>query len=187
MDLEAQVRHYPRLATADRARLLAAAQRGDGDARGRLVEHYLYLVLEAAARYRHRGLGVGDLFQVGSEGLLVEVERFRGAQRDFVASAERAVARAIEAALAEESEAVKNESAVLEACRAVERTEVLLKARLGRPPTDQEIAAALDWDRGRVEAVRRMLVEARARQDVELLAYLDDEEPQRTGKTERPA
>jgi DNA-directed RNA polymerase sigma subunit (sigma70/sigma32) len=186
--LEAQVRRYPRLAVADRARLLAAVQQGDSQASQQLVEHHLYLVLEVAAEYRNQGLGIGDLFQAGAEGLLVGVEHFRGVEAEFVASSRQAVARAIEGALANESEAVKNESAFVDACRALERAEVLLKTRLGRPPTDQELAAALEWDDGRVETIRRILVDARTRQDLEMLAYLDDgEEPPSAEKTERPA
>ncbi len=172
-DFSAQVERYRRLSSGERAALLEAAGAGDARAGRRLVEHHLYLVFEAAARYRGQGLGFADLFQAGSEGLIQEVDRYRGREVDFIASSERAVARAIEGAIAQDTGTRRNETALVEACRALEKATLLLQGRLCREPSVAELAELLEWDGGRVEAIRTMLAEARTRQDLELLAYLD--------------
>jgi len=173
----AQVRRYRRLSSAERARLLEAIEAGDGCAGQRLVEHHLYLVYEAALRFRSRGLDFADLFQAGSEGLTVEVDHYRGPEEGFIEASRRGVIRAIEGAVAQQAEARRNEKAFAEACRVLEKAELLLRQRLQRPPLDREVAELLEWEEGRVASIREMLTAARTRHDLELLPYLEDESP----------
>jgi DNA-directed RNA polymerase specialized sigma subunit len=173
--LSAEVRVFRLLSAEERTELLGAVQRGDPKASQRLVEHHLYWVLEGAQRYQARGLGFADLFQAGCEGLIATVDHYRGAERDFQAACELAIAHAIEVALAEEADARRNEEAFRESCRALEQAELLLKAQLHREASDAEIARVLQWDEERAATVRAHLVEARRRQDLELVPFLDDQ------------
>lgn len=140
----------------------------------RLVEHHLNWVLEAAQGYQGRGLDFADLFQAGCEGLIAMVDHYRGAEPDFQASCERAIAHAIEVALAEEADARRNDEVLCASCHALERAELLLKDQLHREPSDAELARVLQWHEERVATVRALLVEARRRQDLALVPFLDD-------------
>jgi DNA-directed RNA polymerase sigma subunit (sigma70/sigma32) len=181
--LSAQVRAFRPLSAAERTELLGAVERGDPMASQRLVEHHLTWVLDAAQRYRARGLDFGDLFQAGCEGLIAMVDHYRGAERDFQAACERAIAHAIEVALAEEAGARRNDEAFIESCNAMESAELLLKAQLHREVSDAEIARVLQWDEARVATVRALRVEALRRHDLELVPFLDarDEDPRAAG------
>jgi DNA-directed RNA polymerase sigma subunit (sigma70/sigma32) len=172
--LSAQVHAFRPLSAAERTELLGGVERGDPMASQRLVEHHLNWVLDTAQRYRARGLDFGDLFQAGCEGLIAMVDHYRGAEHDFQAACERAIAHAIEVALAEEADARRNDEAFIESCRALENAELLLKGQLHREASDAEIARVLQWDEERVATVRAFLVEARRRQDLELVPFLDD-------------
>jgi DNA-directed RNA polymerase sigma subunit (sigma70/sigma32) len=172
--LSAQVRAFRPLSAAERTELLGAVERGDPTASQRLVEHHLNWVLETVQRYQGRGLGFADLFQAGCEGLIAMVDHYRGTEQDFQASCERAIAQAIEVALAEELDARRNDEALSESCNALDKAELLLKAQLHREVSDAEIARVLQWDEERVATVRALLVEARRRHDLELVPFLDD-------------
>jgi RNA polymerase primary sigma factor len=68
-----------RLARDPDTRLVLRAQRGDGEARRRLVEQHLGLVKSLARRYRGLGLPVEDLVQEGAIGLLEAIDHFDAA------------------------------------------------------------------------------------------------------------
>ncbi len=168
----AQVGRYKRLSAGERAELLGAAEAGDACAGQRLVEHHLYLVYETAVRYRAQGLDFADLFQAGSEGLIVEVDHYRGPAEGFIEASRRGVVRAIESAIAGQADKRRNDEAFAVGCRALEKAELLLRQRLRRPPLDWEVAEVLEWEEARVTTIREMLVAARTRHDLELLPYL---------------
>jgi DNA-directed RNA polymerase sigma subunit (sigma70/sigma32) len=54
-----------------------------------------------------------------------------------------------------------------------ERTEILMRHELGRPPTDPELAEKLEWTVDRTRYVAQVVAEARRRHDEELLAFID--------------
>ena len=64
------------LSNAERMRLIERSQQGDMDARSRLVEGNLKLVLSVVQRFLSRGENPDDLFQVGCIGLLKAIANF---------------------------------------------------------------------------------------------------------------
>ena len=64
------------LSNAEMMRLIERSQQGDMDARSRLVEGYLKLVLSVVQRFLSRGENPDDLFQVGCIGLLKAIANF---------------------------------------------------------------------------------------------------------------
>jgi RNA polymerase nonessential primary-like sigma factor len=171
-DYRAQVDRYPRLSNEEERRLLAT-HGPDRDAANRtLIEHNLYLVLEAAEARKKRGVPFGDLFQEGTVGLISAVEHYQPAEGDFHASLVRIIAATMDDVVAQTEEAQRNDEAFVIACRLLESAQRLLSGRLGRPATPAELAKLLQWEEARVNVVLEMLREARVVHDQELVDYL---------------
>ncbi|MGM0472218.1 MAG: SigF/SigG family RNA polymerase sporulation sigma factor [Bacillota bacterium] len=64
------------LSTTETKKLLAQAQSGDQEAKERLVNHNLKLVLKIAHRFANSNYHYQELFQIGSIGLLKAIDRF---------------------------------------------------------------------------------------------------------------
>jgi DNA-directed RNA polymerase sigma subunit (sigma70/sigma32) len=173
-DYRAQVARYPRLSNDEERRLLATQGRERDAANRRLIEHNLYLVLEAAVARKERGVPFGDLFQEGTVGLISAVEHYQPAQGAFHARLVHAISATMDDVVAQTEEAQRNDEAFVVACRVLESAQRLLAGRLGRVATAQELAELLHWEEARVNLILEMLSEARAVHDQELLDYLDE-------------
>ncbi len=68
--------NHPLLSDQETKELILAAQQGDEQARSRLIESNLRLVLSVVNRFQNRGLEMEDLFQVGSIGLVKSIDGF---------------------------------------------------------------------------------------------------------------
>ena len=64
------------LTAAEKERLLIEAKNGSSEARGRLIDGNLKLVLSVIQRFNNRGENLDDLFQVGCIGLIKAVDNF---------------------------------------------------------------------------------------------------------------
>jgi len=64
------------LSSAEKEQLLLAAKNGDTEARGKLIDGNLKLVLSVIQRFNNRGENLDDLFQVGCIGLIKAVDNF---------------------------------------------------------------------------------------------------------------
>src|SRR5689334_17795812 len=71
-----EIGRYPLLTRAEELRLARRAAAGDDNARRRLVEANLRLVVSVARAYRGHGLEYLDLIQEGNLGLLAAAKRF---------------------------------------------------------------------------------------------------------------
>jgi DNA-directed RNA polymerase sigma subunit (sigma70/sigma32) len=170
----AQVARYPRLSHDEERRLLATEGRERDAANRRLIEHNLYLVLEAALARKQRDIPFGDLFQEGTVGLISAVEHYQPSQGAFHARLVHAISVTMDDVVAQTKEAQRNDEAFVVACRVLESAQRLLAGRLGRAATAAELAALLHWEEARVNVILAMLSEARDTHDQELLDYLDD-------------
>jgi len=171
-DYRAQVALYPRLSNEEERRLLATHGQQRDAANRTLIEHNLYLVLEAAEARKQRGVPFGDLFQEGTVGLISAVEHYKPAEGDFHASLVRIIDATMDDVVAQTEEAQRNDEAFVTACRLLESAQRLLSGRLGRSATPAELAKLLQWEEPRVNVVLEMLREARVVHDQELVDYL---------------
>lgn len=173
-DYRAQLARYPRLSNDEERRLLNTQGPARDAANRRLIEHNLYLVLEAAQARRKRGVAFGDLFQEGTVGLISAVEHYKPGDGAFHARLVHAIAATMDDVLAQTEEAQRNDEAFVVACRLLESAQRLLSGRLGRPATPSELAKLLQWEEPRVNVILGMLSEARDLHDQELLDYIDE-------------
>ena len=172
-EIRAQVAPYSRLSNAEEQRLLAAHGTQRDEANRILIEHNLYLVVEAAQVRTERGVPFGDLFQEGTVGLISAVEHYKRGDGAFHARVVHAIVATMDDVLAQTEEAQRNDEAFVIACRLLESAQRLLSQRLGRTATPAELARLLQWEEARVNVILAMLSEVRVVHDQELLDYLD--------------
>jgi RNA polymerase primary sigma factor len=150
-----EVRRYPLLNAAEEIELAKRIERGDMEAKDRLINSNLRLVVSLARRYQGTtDLCFLDLIQEGILGLIRAAEKFdwRKGFR-FSTYATLWIRQAIQRGIADRGRSIRLPVNVAQRERKVARVERELTVKLGRDPTTEEIAEAAELS---VDAVREL-------------------------------
>ena len=147
-----QIGQHPLLTREDEVALAQAIEAGDDAARRTMIESNLRLVVTIARRYTATGLPIGDLVQEGNLGLLRAVEKFDWRMGfKFSTYATWWIRQSIARGAADRgTRAIRLPVHVDEQLGRLWRTRGRMHELLGREPTDDELADALDMPVDRI-------------------------------------
>jgi len=132
---------HPLLTAAQEVELAKRIERGDMQAKQRMIQSNLRLVVSIAKNYRNQGLPFLDLIQEGTLGLIRAVEKFdwrRGFK--FSTYATWWIRQAVARALADKARTIRMPVHIVERLQKLNKAERMLWTQLGREPTLEEVA-----------------------------------------------
>ena len=135
---------WPLLTKEEEVELAKRIERGDHEAKERMINSNLRLVVSIAKRYQGHGLSLLDLIQEGIIGLIRAVEKFdwrRGFK--FSTYATWWIRQAIQRGIASGDRTVRLPVHAVDQVKLVNRTRSDLATSLGRTPTPEEVADAV--------------------------------------------
>ncbi|MBQ8247309.1 MAG: RNA polymerase sigma factor RpoD [Lachnospiraceae bacterium] len=152
-----EIGKVPLLSAEEEIELAKKMEMGDEEAKKRLAEANLRLVVSIAKRYVGRGLLFLDLIQEGNLGLIKAVEKFdyrKGYK--FSTYATWWIRQAITRAIADQARTIRIPVHMVETINKLIRVSRQLLQELGREPTPEEIAAVLKMPEERVREILKI-------------------------------
>ena len=150
-----EIRRYPLLTANQEVDLSKRIEQGDLGAKERMINSNLRLVVSIAKKYQGQELSLLDLIQEGIFGLIRASEKFDWRKGyKFSTYATFWIRQAIQRGLANKARTIRIPVHIGQRERKIVRAERDLSTRLGREPTDEEIATAAELPLEQVEEVR---------------------------------
>ncbi|ONI46619.1 RNA polymerase sigma factor RpoD [Candidatus Epulonipiscioides saccharophilum] len=179
-----EIGKVPLLSADDEIKLAKRMESGDGEARKRLAEANLRLVVSIAKRYVGRGMLFLDLIQEGNLGLIKAVEKFDYTKGyKFSTYATWWIRQAITRAIADQARTIRIPVHMVETINKLVRIQRQLLQELGRDPQPEEIAKEMELSVGKVREIMKISQEPVAletpigeEEDTNLGDFLADED-----------
>lgn len=183
-DFLIQLHNYPLLSAEEEIELETiihnpnASEEERADARERMINCNLRLVVNIAKGYRNFHLSLMDLIQEGSLGLMTAVEKYdpnlinptTHKPYRFSTLAVTWIKQSISKAIADKGKMIRNPAHVIQQITAYNRAVANLSEKLGREPTDKEVAVELNVDVNKIANYKEW-----KRETVSLDTKIDDE------------
>ncbi|MFS8571107.1 MAG: RNA polymerase sigma factor RpoD [Thermaerobacter sp.] len=179
-----EIGRVPLLTAEEEVELAKRIEQGDEEARRKLAEANLRLVVSIAKRYVGRGMLFLDLIQEGNLGLLKAVEKFdyrKGFK--FSTYATWWIRQAITRAIADQARTIRIPVHMVETINKLIRIQRQLVQELGREPTPEEIGERMGIDANRVREILKIAQEPVSletpigeEEDSHLVDFIEDEE-----------
>ncbi len=172
-----EIGKVPLLNSADEIKLAKRMERGDEDAKRRLIEANLRLVVSIAKKYVGRGMLFLDLIQEGNLGLIRAVEKFDWRKGyKFSTYATWWIRQAITRALADQARTIRIPVHMVETINKLIRISRQLLQELGREPTPEEIGQVMKMPTERVREIIKI-----AQEPISLETPIGEEEDSHLG------
>ncbi len=177
-----EIGRVPLLTAEQEIAIAKRMEQGDKNAQKELIEANLRLVVSVAKKYLGRGVSLGDLIQEGNLGLFKAAEKFdykRGFK--FTTYATWWIRQAILRAVYEQARTIRITPHMLEQRNKLLRVQHELVQKLGREPTETEIAAELDMPIERVKELQNIVqktisLENLIGEDSHLIDFIENQE-----------
>ncbi len=155
-----EIGRVPLLSAEEEIELAKRIEQGDEEAKQRLAEANLRLVVSIAKRYVGRGMLFLDLIQEGNMGLIKAVEKFNYRKGfKFSTYATWWIRQAITRAIADQARTIRIPVHMVETINKLIRVQRQLLQDLGREPTPEEIAEKMDFTPEKVREILKIAQE----------------------------
>ncbi|KUO97410.1 RNA polymerase sigma factor RpoD [Ferroacidibacillus organovorans] len=155
-----EIGRVPLLSADDEIQLAKRIEQDDEEAKRRLAEANLRLVVSIAKRYVGRGMLFLDLIQEGNMGLMKAVEKFDYSKGyKFSTYATWWIRQAITRAIADQARTIRIPVHMVETINKLIRISRQLLQELGREPSAEEIASEMDMSPEKVREIQKIAQE----------------------------
>jgi RNA polymerase sigma factor (sigma-70 family) len=155
-----EIRKTPLLTFTEEQELGKRVAEGDMEARARMIESNLRLVVAIGKKYINRGLPFSDIIEEGNLGLIRAVEKFQY-QRGFKFSTYASwwIKQSIERAIVNQVRTIRLPIHVAESVNRYKRTIRRLTQELGREPMHEELAEAMEMSIDKLRGISQVVRE----------------------------
>src|SRR6056297_3197282 len=186
-----EIGKVPLLTATEEIELAQAMEAGNEEARRKLCEANLRLVVSIAKRYVGRGMLFLDLIQEGNLGLIKAVEKFDWRKGyKFSTYATWWIRQAITRAIADQARTIRIPVHMIENINKVNKAIRIFKQERGKEPTNEEIADVVGMSKSKIEQIKKIAIDPVSLEtpvgdqgDSQLGDFLEDtriESPERT-------
>lgn len=152
-----EIGRIPLLVFADEISLAKRYEKGDKQAKKKLIESNLRLVVSIAKKYIGRGMSLLDLIQEGNQGLIRAVEKYDWRKGyKFSTYATWWIRQAITRAIADQARTIRIPVHMVETINRFVRASRRLMQDLGREPAPEEIAKVMEVDVAKVREIMKV-------------------------------